>query len=187
MPLVKPSKVDIWGEENKKVFCYQDASIINSEIEDFVKNDYSIMWLPTKAENKNEEPFKNNFTGHIVDSDFLIKTKRLMKTVTPHMKDYREKNGITWNKYTDMTYIKTKKDNEPMRYEEEIRDYETISVILYYINDDYRGGELHFPKIDLTIHPQKNQLVCFPVNMKYEVSQITKGTQYLFMMLLESE
>lgn len=31
-----------------------------------------------------------------------------------------------------------------------------------YINDDFTGGELHFPKIDITYRPEKGALIVFP-------------------------
>jgi len=31
-----------------------------------------------------------------------------------------------------------------------------------YINDDFTGGELHFPKIDVTYRPEKGALIVFP-------------------------
>ena len=31
-----------------------------------------------------------------------------------------------------------------------------------YINDDFTGGELHFPKIDITYRPERGALIVFP-------------------------
>ena len=31
-----------------------------------------------------------------------------------------------------------------------------------YVNDDFTGGELHFPKIDITYRPEKGALIVFP-------------------------
>ena len=36
-----------------------------------------------------------------------------------------------------------------------------------YINDDFTGGELHFPKIDVTYRPEKGALIIFPSADEY--------------------
>ena len=35
---------------------------------------------------------------------------------------------------------------------------------LIYINDDYEGGEIYFPELELSIKPEAGDLVCFPDN-----------------------
>jgi predicted 2-oxoglutarate/Fe(II)-dependent dioxygenase YbiX len=34
--------------------------------------------------------------------------------------------------------------------------------VVYFINDDFEGGELFFPELDLVIEPEAGTLVCFP-------------------------
>jgi hypothetical protein len=51
---------------------------------------------------------------------------------------------------------------------------------VYYINDDYEGGEIRFPNHDLTIKPEPNSLIIFPGNENYlhQVIKITKNNRY---------
>lgn len=42
-------------------------------------------------------------------------------------------------------------------------DFATI----YYINDNYQGGEIHFPWHDLKIKPKANSFITFPSNQNY--------------------
>jgi hypothetical protein len=53
-------------------------------------------------------------------------------------------------------------------------------AVIYYINDDYIGGEICFPKFNLNIKPEPNSLIFFPGNEGYvhEVSTIFKGDRY---------
>jgi hypothetical protein len=44
--------------------------------------------------------------------------------------------------------------------------YRTYSAI-FYINDDYDGGEIHFPKFDVEIKPKQGSLVIFPSDEDY--------------------
>lgn len=56
-----------------------------------------------------------------------------------------------------------------------------ISAILY-LNENYDGGELHFPYLDITIKPSSGSVILFPSNFIYthEVKKITSGTRYSF-------
>lgn len=55
-------------------------------------------------------------------------------------------------------------------------------VCMYYINDDYDGGELVFPDYDLKIKPKLNSLIMFPGNENYlhGVLEVSKGHRYTF-------
>ena len=57
-------------------------------------------------------------------------------------------------------------------------------VCMYYINDDYDGGEIVFPDYNLTIKPKSNSLVMFPGNENYlhGVLEVSKGFRYTFPM-----
>lgn len=40
-------------------------------------------------------------------------------------------------------------------------------AVIYYINDDYEGGEINFPSHNLKIKPKANSFVTFPSNEDY--------------------
>jgi predicted 2-oxoglutarate/Fe(II)-dependent dioxygenase YbiX len=39
--------------------------------------------------------------------------------------------------------------------------------VVYFLNDDFRGGELVFPRLKLTLRPKAGTLVCFPSDHNY--------------------
>ena len=51
---------------------------------------------------------------------------------------------------------------------------------LFYLNDDYDGGELFFPEFNLTITPKLGDLITFPTNSMFihAVKEIKCGTRY---------
>lgn len=57
--------------------------------------------------------------------------------------------------------------------------YRRISSV-FYINDNYEGGEINFPNFNISYKPNANELLVFPSNFMYvhSVSPITKGTKY---------
>jgi len=56
------------------------------------------------------------------------------------------------------------------------RDY----TALVYLNDDFTGGELVFPALDVLITPQPGLLVSFPSNHKFvhAVPKVRSGKRY---------
>lgn len=59
-------------------------------------------------------------------------------------------------------------------------DFHRRVSTLYYINDDYSGGELNFPRFSLSFKPKANQMIVFPSTYVYNhsVSPVTEGTRY---------
>ena len=54
-----------------------------------------------------------------------------------------------------------------------------VSVV-YFLNDDFDGGELFFPELDLLIRPEAGTLICFPSDHNYVhgVKPVTAGRRY---------
>lgn len=52
--------------------------------------------------------------------------------------------------------------------------------VVYFINDDFSGGELIFPALDLVVEPEAGTLVCFPSDHNYihGVRPVTAGQRY---------
>jgi predicted 2-oxoglutarate/Fe(II)-dependent dioxygenase YbiX len=52
--------------------------------------------------------------------------------------------------------------------------------VVYFLNDDFAGGELIFPALDLIVAPQAGTLVCFPSDHNYVhgVNPVTSGRRY---------
>lgn len=61
--------------------------------------------------------------------------------------------------------------------------------LLYYLNDDYDGGELEFTKLQLTIKPKTGMLIAFPSYLEFEhrVHPVTKGTRYSIVSWIATE
>jgi hypothetical protein len=56
----------------------------------------------------------------------------------------------------------------------------TIFTSIIYLNDDYEGGELYFPRFDLTIKPKQGDVLVFPSTYIYEHASLPmkSGTKY---------
>jgi hypothetical protein len=53
--------------------------------------------------------------------------------------------------------------------------------LVAYLNDDYEGGEIHFPNQNVTVKPKAGSLIMFPSQLPYlhEVKPIISGTRYM--------
>jgi hypothetical protein len=58
--------------------------------------------------------------------------------------------------------------------------YISTTSVVAYVNDDYEGGEIYFPRFDVKIKPQAGDIVVFPSTYVYEHSSedIVSGTKY---------
>jgi len=54
-----------------------------------------------------------------------------------------------------------------------------ISTV-YYLNENYTGGEISFPRFNITFKPKANQMIVFPSTYVYNhsVSPVIDGTRY---------
>jgi hypothetical protein len=54
-----------------------------------------------------------------------------------------------------------------------------ISTV-YYLNDNYTGGEINFPKFGITLKPKANQMIIFPSSFVYNhsVDPVIEGQRY---------
>ena len=52
--------------------------------------------------------------------------------------------------------------------------------IIFFLNDEFEGGDLVFPELRIRIKPEPGMLVCFPSNHHYlhGVEPVTKGHRY---------
>lgn len=51
---------------------------------------------------------------------------------------------------------------------------------VYYANDNYSGGEINFPRFNVSYKPKANEMIIFPSTYVYNhsVSEVTDGTRY---------
>jgi hypothetical protein len=62
----------------------------------------------------------------------------------------------------------------------------TVSLVAYP-NDDYEGGELYFPKLNINIKPEKGDLYIFPSAYLFShiAMPVRSGTKYSFVTMLD--
>lgn len=61
----------------------------------------------------------------------------------------------------------------------EDHDKDNVFGLVIYLNDDYEGGEIYYPDIDLEVKPKKNSVLIHYAGLSHGVRQVTSGTRYV--------
>lgn len=58
---------------------------------------------------------------------------------------------------------------------------------LFYLNDNYEGGAISFPGLDIKIKPTAGSALIFPCNVPHIAHTVLKGEKYYIFMVIHSE
>jgi len=98
----------------------------------------------------------------------------------PIERDYIETYGIFTEWHDTYGILKY---GEGQQFTNHIDDHPTyhrrISTV-YYLNENYTGGEINFPRFGVTLKPKANQMIVFPSTYVYNhsVSPVIEGERY---------
>lgn len=126
------------------------------------------------------------------DEDYLY--NEIDSAVTKAVDEYFENQSIEKNKYmfSNSSYHIRKWDS-PMRGMEPHSDFSANEdgsrsipshTICGYITDDYQGGNLEFPKHNLSIKPKAGSIIIFPSDEWHGVSDIISGNRMMFSLFI---
>jgi hypothetical protein len=129
--------------------------------------------------------------GDINDTnEKLINTyNKVFNTLKKCVDDYCRYWGIAVNFYEVFNFVKYEGEGKHFRiHADDGPAYKcTVSAVIY-LNDDYEGGEIHFPRLDnLTIKPEYGDIAIFPSNYMYEHASlpIKSGTKYCVVVMMD--
>ena len=93
---------------------------------------------------------------------------------------YKAKYGVSFSKHSSYDILKYGEGQMFTNHIDHHPDYQRTISLVYYFNDDYEGGEINFPRFDISFKPKANQLIIFPSTYVYNhsVSEVTSGTRY---------
>jgi hypothetical protein len=117
------------------------------------------------------------------DPRFTVMEKAIFDVVAFGLKEYVGRNNH-YHITSDEGYVLLRYD-EGHFYGEHADSYTNQNVVralsvLLYLNDDYEGGEIVFPRQGVTIKPEPGSMVIFPSTgtHPHEALKVTKGTKY---------
>jgi hypothetical protein len=161
-----------WDEENgkKKLFNW-----------DRLETNFNKVWPRTNLEFDDE-------AHKIVESTVNIFHKRYLEVLdvwyqqTGNKKlEYVSKNYLV-KKYNTGGYIPAHIDINP-NDERNTMDWS----VLFYLNDDYEGGEIHFKESDILLKPTAGSVLFMPTNLVHSGMSVKSGNKYFLFMVIHTE
>ena len=137
---------------------------------------------PLEVDNQflKNDPSLSGRTFHIRD-----KHRKITTAIDERIENLFENNGwinqiATIQRFFPNTGMNAHVDNE-------VDDTVLFGVVIY-LNDNYEGGEIHYPDLDLTIKPKARSVVIHPAGLKHEVFPV-KGNQkrYTFSLFVRGD
>lgn len=126
--------------------------------------------------------FNNNSDAESLKNSFQIKMNLIMfNSFTPIEQDYMKFYNIgyiTWHeRYSILKYSLGQKFVNHI--DDHSHFHRRISYV-YYLNDNYLGGEIVFPRFNISYKPKANEMLIFPSTYVYNhsVLPVTEGTRY---------
>jgi Rps23 Pro-64 3,4-dihydroxylase Tpa1-like proline 4-hydroxylase len=127
-------------------------------------------------------PFINNTDMFFSSGDSFYKkfSTIFYEAFNPLEKNYFSQYGIDFpdhDSYQILRYGKGQKFTNHI--DDHIKYHRRVSTA-YYLNDNYEGGEINFPRFNISYKPKANELLIFPSTYVYNhsVSEVTDGTRY---------
>lgn len=184
------------------VWVYKDVikkefNIIN-KIENLIKNSQnSLVWQPaTVGYSKVIEGYRECFDIKLRENKnpktpteiiFSNAWKTLYDAQFPAVQDYCKRYNIHMEYWEAINFIKYKENQYFKEHSDHGFSYQATVSLVAYPNDDYEGGELYFPKIDLNIKPEAGDLYIFPSTYLFShvAKPVISGNKYAIVTMLD--
>lgn len=183
------------------VFSKEDVSSIIDSLESSLNGQTKFHWREAMVTNSDQPikkardcvDFKMNFKslGPVDESNkklhdaYQVVFDNLKKCVD----DYSRYWGINVNYYEIFNFVKYEGEGKHFRiHADDGPHYKCAVSAVVYLNDDYEGGEIYFPRLDdTTIKPGFGDIAIFPSNYAYEHASlpIKSGTKYCVVVMTD--
>jgi len=132
--------------------------------------------------------FGVDYLGKVDDSTplslsefFLLSLNNIFfKSFDPVEKDYMASYAMFADSHDSYGILKYGKGQKFTNHIDDHKDYHRRVSTVYYLNDNYKGGEINFPRFNIKFKPKANQMIIFPSTYVYNhsVSEVTEGFRY---------
>lgn len=144
--------------------------------------------VKVNTKTRNTATFGVSYSGFLVDlSDKTgpglfdsTLSNMFFESFDPLEKDYMGYYGISNISHDSYGILKYGEGQFFTNHIDDHPDYHRRISTVYYLNDNYEGGEINFPRFGITFKPKANQMIVFPSTYVYNhsVSEVTSGIRY---------
>jgi hypothetical protein len=164
-------------------------NIFPNSYNELLKLENKINWTPMLTGSENQTPqlqyekrrgLNQPLLPLMNDKDFSDFRNKLYDEYSECLVDYSKKYGYWGLKEEGGVILKYEIDDFFDLHTDSSRKYPRQVSSVYYLNDNYTGGELEFSYINLKIKPESNELIIFPSTnlFSHKAHKITYGTKY---------
>ena len=123
---------------------------------------------------------KNILTADLAEAFLMNVHNMFFEHFDPIEKDYMNSFGVTCDWHDTYGVLKYGAGQFFSNHIDDHKDYPRRVSTVYYLNDNYTGGEINFPRFGITFKPKANQMIVFPSNYMYNhsVSPVIEGNRY---------
>ena len=107
-------------------------------------------------------------------------SKLFFENFDPLEKDYMDEHRVSFLHHDPYSVLKYGAGQNFASHVDDSEEFPRKISLVYYINDNYDGGEINFTNFDISYKPKANEMIIFPSNYVYRhfVSEIKSGTRY---------
>jgi len=111
---------------------------------------------------------------------FINLNNIFFESFDPIEKDYLSSYGIFSEWHDSYGILKYGEGQQFTNHIDDHPSYHRRVSTVYYLNDNYTGGEINFPRFNIKLKPKANQIIIFPSTYVYNhsVSPIIEGDKY---------
>ena len=111
---------------------------------------------------------------------FATLSNLFLKFLGPLEFDYKKDYALTTTWHDQYGILKYGVGQKFVNHIDDHTDYHRRMSTIYYLNDNYEGGEINFPRFNITYKPVANDFIIFPSNYMYNhsVSPVISGERY---------
>jgi hypothetical protein len=95
-------------------------------------------------------------------------------------KEYMGIFGVLFNEHDSYNILKYGVGQKFINHVDDHPDYPRRVSIVYYINDNYEGGEIEFPRFNIKYKPKANEALFFPSTYVYNHSVLPVESGYRY-------
>jgi hypothetical protein len=107
-------------------------------------------------------------------------SKIFFDSFSPIEADYKNHFGIYTTWHDSYGILKYGVGQKFTNHIDDHPDFHRRVSMVYYMNDNYEGGEINFPRFNVFYKPLANEMLVFPSTYVYNhsVNEVTSGTRY---------
>jgi predicted 2-oxoglutarate/Fe(II)-dependent dioxygenase YbiX len=110
------------------------------------------------------------------------------RSISPNVDDYGRYWGVGVNFFEAFNFVKYDGAGTHFKiHADHGPAYVTTISVVAFPNEGYEGGELYFPRFNLTLKPKKGDVVVFPSTYIYEhaSNDMISGTKYSIVIMTD--